>query len=378
MLNDFEIILTADSSPTLSVATLYQNECARLGYEPDVAQLHIVTKLDDLRNRLLAPTPKAGLLSRLRSRTPKPTAQTGLYIWGGVGRGKTFIMDLFFQSLPFKDKQRSHFHRFMKSVHDELKKHPDASDPLELVADKVAKRTRVICFDELLVADIADAMLLGTLFRALFERGVTLVATSNVAPDGLYKDGLQRARFLPAIELLKQHTEVVRMEVGADYRLRMLERAVTWFDSQSPDCVRDMEALFTEISGEASRGPATLTINHRRLHAQRQADDVIWFTFKELCDGPRGSADYIELARCYHTVFVSDVPLLASEQDNQARRFITLVDEFYDRAVKLVIAAAAPIDSLYRGSKLAFEFERTQSRLIEMQSQEYLAREHKA
>lgn len=370
--------MTADSSTSSSVAALYRQECARLGYTPDAAQERIVAKLDELRERLLAPAPKVGLFARLRGQRPHPPLQKGLYVWGGVGRGKTWLMDLFFHSLPVKDKQRSHFHRFMQFVHDELKKHPDEANPLERVADQVAKRARVICFDEFFVADIADAMLLGTLFGALFERGVTLVATSNVPPDDLYKDGLQRARFLPAIALLKQHTEIVRMEAGADYRLRMLERATTWFDTGSPGYLQALNELFTEISGDAKQEPSTLTINHRRLHVQRQADDVVWFTFKELCDGPRGSADYIELARCYHTVFISDVPILTSDHDNQTRRFITLVDEFYDRAVKLVIAAAAPIDSLHRGSKLAFEFERTQSRLIEMQSQEYLAREHKA
>ena len=249
---------------------------------------------------------------------------------------------------------------------------------LELVADKVARRTRVLCFDELFVADIADAMLLGNLFRGLFERGVSLVATSNVAPDDLYKEGLQRARFLPAIRLLKEHTHVLHMNAGTDYRLRMLEKAATWFDAGKPDTRSQMESLFEAIAGEPGAANVTLTMNHRRLHAERQAEDVVWFSFKELCDGPRGQADYIELARCYHTVFLTDIPVLAVEQDNQARRFITLVDEFYDRAVKLILSTAAPINALYRGSKLTFEFERTQSRLIEMQSQEYLARPHKA
>lgn len=371
--------MTTHPSPTLTVAALYRNECARLGYTTDPAQEQIVAKLDELRERLLQPVPKPGLLAGLLSRNARRPMQRGLYIWGGVGRGKTWIMDLFFQSLPFKNKQRSHFHRFMQFVHDELKKHRDETDPLQLVADKVAKRTRVICFDELFVADIADAMLLGTLFGALFERGVTLVATSNVPPDDLYKNGLQRARFLPAIKQLKEHTEIVHIAHGADYRLRMLERATTWFDASTPQQAKALEQLFVEVAGEPGRSGSTLTINHRRLHVHRQADDdVIWFTFKELCDGPRSQADYIEIARCYHTVFLSEVPVLTVEHENQARRFISLVDEFYDRAVKLVVSAAAPIGDLYRGTKLAFEFERTKSRLIEMQSQQYLAREHKA
>ncbi|MDY6947684.1 MAG: cell division protein ZapE, partial [Pseudomonadota bacterium] len=216
-------------TPATTVAALYERECARLGYQRDPVQERVVAQLDDLRERLLAPRPKTGLLKGLLSSRKPHQLQQGLYIWGGVGRGKTWLMDLFYQSLPFKDRQRSHFHRFMQSVHDELKKHPDQSDPLELVADKIARKTRIICFDEFFVSDIADAMLLGNLFRGLFDRGVTLVATSNVPPDDLYKDGLQRARFVPAIKLLKEHTQVVHVDSRTDYRLRLLERATTWF-----------------------------------------------------------------------------------------------------------------------------------------------------
>jgi cell division protein ZapE len=367
---------TATHSPNLTVVALYQTECARLGYEPDAGQHRVVVALDELRSRLIAPQPK-GLLKGLLARR-KRDLENGLYIWGGVGRGKTWLMDLFFQSLPFKDKQRSHFHRFMQFVHDELKKHKDRADPLELVADKVARRTRVLCFDELFVADIADAMLLGNLFRGLFDRGVTLVATSNVPPGDLYKEGLQRARFIPAIKLLKEHTQVLHMDGGADYRLRLLAKAATWFDASKPGSASEVDKLFETIAGEAGTLNPTLTLNHRRMHAHRHTEDVVWFEFKELCDGPRGQADYIEIARVYHTVFLTDIPVLHAEQDNQARRFITLIDEFYDRAVKLIISSAVPIHELYRGSKLAFEFERTKSRLIEMQSQEYLARQHKA
>jgi cell division protein ZapE len=365
--------------PTLptTVAALYERECARLGYRRDPVQERVVALLDDLRERLLVPQPKS-LFKGLLSSRKEHQLQQGLYLWGGVGRGKTWLMDLFFQSLPFKDRQRSHFHRFMQSVHDELKKHPDRSDPMELVADKIARKTRIICFDEFFVSDIADAMLLGNLFRGLFERGVTLVATSNVPPDDLYKEGLQRARFLPAIKLLKENTQVVHVDSKTDYRLRLLERATTWFDSRDAKTTTALVTMFEAMAGEPGAADATLTLNHRRLHAKRHAGDVIWFTFKELCDGPRGQADYIEIARCYHTVFISDVPALGVESENQTRRFITLVDEFYDRAVKLIISAERPVTDLYHGAKLTFEFERTQSRLIEMQSQEYLARPHRA
>lgn len=366
--------MTRDPPPSpASVAALYERECARLGYAPDPAQQRLVALFDDLRTRLL--TARKGLLAGLLSRKPY-ALQRGLYVWGGVGRGKTWLMDLFFYSLPFKDKQRSHFHRFMQFVHDELKKHRDRADPLELVADRIARKARVLCFDELFVADIADAMVLANLFRGLFDRGVTLVATSNVAPDELYSNGLQRARFLPAIALLKEHTQTTHIDAGADYRLRRLERATTWFDANVASAPA-LEQLFDSIAGDSSKRDGTLTLNHRRLHPRRQADEVVWFTFKELCDGPRGQADYIEIARCYHTVFLTDVPALTAEMENQARRFITLVDEFYDRAVKLIVAAAAPAHQLYQGSKLSFEFERTRSRLTEMQSHEYLARPHR-
>jgi cell division protein ZapE len=360
-----------------SVRDRYLQEIARHGYTSDPAQERVVALLDDLRERLLAPPPAKALLKGLLTRSKARELQRGLYVWGGVGRGKTWLMDLFFHSLPVKDKQRSHFHRFMQSVHDELKKHKDRADPLELVAEKIAHKTRVLCFDELFVSDIADAMLLGNLFRGLFDRGVTLVATSNVPPDGLYKDGLQRARFLPAIKLLKEHLRVEHMDHGADYRLRLLERASTWLDAHASDTDHRMGELFEAMGGETKAKSATLTLNHRRMTARRQADGAIWFEFKELCDGPRGQADYIEIARCFHTVFLSHVPILGAEREDQARRFISLVDEFYDRSVKLIAAADAPIQTVYQGSRLTFEFERTRSRLIEMQSQEYLARPHK-
>jgi cell division protein ZapE len=370
-------MLNSPSQVPSSLIDFYHQERDRHGYSADAAQERSVRRLDDLRRRLLAPV-TTGVLARLLRRRATPPLQRGVYLWGGVGRGKTWMMDLFYQQLPLKEKQRTHFHRFMQEVHEELKKHRDHSDPLELVASKVANRVRVLCFDELFVSDIADAMLLGTLFRALFERGVTLVATSNVPPDGLYKDGLQRARFLPAIQLLKHNMEVIHTDGGTDYRLRMLERATTWIDEAAADARQQMTSLFEDIAGEVGTTDHTFILNHRRLKAVRQSEDVVWFEFRELCDGPRGQADYIELARCYHTVFLSNVPVLGPEHENQARRFITLVDEFYDRNVKLIIGAAAAVQDIYRGSRLAFEFERTRSRLIEMQTQQYLAREHRA
>jgi cell division protein ZapE len=363
---------------SLTVRELYDRESARLGHVTDTAQIAAIAKLDDLRTRLIKPPASNGLLDGLLGRKPPRKLERGLYFWGGVGRGKTFLMDLFFQSLPFKSKQRSHFHRFMQSVHEQLKKHADHVNPLDLIADRIAAKTRVICFDEFFVSDIADAMLLGTLFANLFARGVTLVATSNIPPTQLYKDGLQRARFLPAIKQLEEHTEVLNVDGGADYRLRLLERAVSWFDANSDTTRIEFEKLFAACAGEPGEINISFILNHRKVHAERRAHGVIWFTFKQLCDGPRGQADYIELARCYHTVLLTDVPVLDALKEDQSRRFISLVDEFYDRSVKLIASGHAPLERIYQGSSFKFEFERTKSRLIEMQSKEYLAREHKA
>lgn len=368
----------AEAANSLTVHELYDRELVRLGHTPDAAQLNVVAKLDDLRARLLQSRPKAGLLNSLLSRKSPRLAERGIYMWGGVGRGKTFLMDLFFSSLPFKNKQRSHFHRFMHAVHEQLKKFAEQAEPLDLIADRIAAKTKVICFDEFFVADIADAMLLGRLMTNLFERGVTLVATSNIAPDGLYKDGLQRARFLPAIEQIKLHTEVVNVDAGVDYRLRVLERASGWFDANIPATRVEFGRLFAACAGEPGTADAAFVLNHRKLNAERRANDVIWFNFKQICDGPRSQDDYIELARCYHTVLLSNVPVLDALQENPTRRFISLVDEFYDRSVNLIVSGCAPLESIYQGSAFKFEFERTKSRLIEMQSKEYLAKAHKA
>jgi cell division protein ZapE len=348
-----------------------------LGYVRDASQQRAVLLLEDLRARLAASTQANRWQGWLPARRAARQHERGLYLWGGVGRGKTWLMDLFFNSVGIKDKTRNHFYRFMQGVHTELGKHRDRADPLDLVAEKIARKTRLLCFDELFVTDIADAMLLGNLFRSLFDRGVTLVVTSNVPPDGLYKEGLQRARFLPAIRLLQENTEVFHLSGETDFRMRLLERAHTWFAASAQMNTGELQTLFAAMAGVAGESNASLTINHRRVIAHRHTSGVVWFNFKELCCGPRGQADYIEIARSYHTVFLSDVPLLTQDLENEARRFITLIDEFYDRNVKLVISAHATATELYRGTRLVFEFERTKSRLIEMQSQDYLSRAHR-
>jgi cell division protein ZapE len=301
----------------------------------------------------------------------------GLYLWGGVGRGKTLLMDLFFGCLPFDDKLRRHFHRFMASVHAELKALRDREEPLDAVADKLAAQTRIVCFDELAVTDIADAMILGGLFRALFARGVTLAATSNIEPDKLYRDGLQRQRFLPTIALIKQHAEVLHVDGPIDYRLRVLERADVFQTPSGPAADERLAEYFAAIApDEGDRGGA-LDLLGRKLAYLRSADGVIWFDFAAICDGPRSQDDYIELSRLYQTVLVANVPQLDITLENQARRFIALVDEFYDRRVKLILSAAVPIADLYRGERLRHDFQRTRSRLEEMQSHDYLAAEHR-
>lgn len=337
----------------------------------------MVERLETLKQALEArDASRPGWLARwLRG---APPAVKGLYIWGGVGRGKTFLMDLFFENLEVPAKRRVHFHRIMADVHARLARLEGVADPLDRVAQDIAADARVLCFDEFFVSDIGDAMLLGRFLRGLFERGVTLVATSNAHPDDLYRNGLQRSRFLPAIELLKANTTVVHLDGGTDYRLRLLEQAGTYLTPDDSEAERRLARLFDDAASSHIRAGETLDVNGRAIVARRSAKGIVWFDFDALCDGPRSQADYIELARWYPTVIVSRVPRFDTRAEDQARRFIALVDEFYDRGVKLILSARTGIDDLYGGDKLAFEFDRTVSRLVEMQSAEYLARPHLA
>lgn len=299
----------------------------------------------------------------------------GAYLWGGVGRGKTFLMDLFHGSLAVPAR-RTHFHRFMHEVHGRLRGLRELPDPLQRVARDVAADCRVLCFDELFVTDVADAMILAGLFGALVDAGVTLVFTSNAAPRDLYRDGLQRQRFIPAIELIERTTEVINVDAGTDYRLRQLERAPLYISSRAYDADRLLARRFEAIAGDAGEAGGSLEVEGREIPARRRHAGVIWFDFDALCAGPRSQADYIEIARSFHTVVVSGVPRFDAARDDEARRFIALVDEFYDRGVKLVASAEGPPSSLYHGERLAFEFRRTASRLTEMQTHAYLQRPH--
>ena len=364
----------------------YQADLEQPDFSYDPAQEQAVDHLQDLYERLLAAQnkqPSAGLAQRLLSKFKKAEPVVpikGLYFWGGVGRGKTYLMDAFYDALPFEQKMRVHFHRFMQRVHQELRKLEGQKNPLNLIADQLSAEAKVICFDEFFVSDIADAMILGGLFEQLFARGVTLVATSNIIPDGLYKDGLQRSRFLPAIALLNQHTEVVSVDGGIDYRLRALEQAELYHFPIDDEADKSLERSFDSLNPDAEhiQRDEALDIEGRPIIARCVSDDVVWFDFKELCDGPRSQNDYIELAREFHAVLIADVPQMNTATDDLARRFINLVDEFYDRNVKLVMSAEVSLEQLYLGTNLSFEFERTRSRLLEMQSHDYLAKAHRA
>lgn len=360
----------------------YQHDLTQADFSYDPAQEYAVQCLQRLYDDLLAqPAQRGGFFARigakLAGKSEPPPAIRGLYFWGGVGRGKTYLMDTFFDTLPFENKMRAHFHRFMQRVHRELKSLSGEKNPLVIVADRIADEARVICFDEFFVSDITDAMILAGLFERLFARGVVLVATSNIVPDGLYKDGLQRARFLPAIALIKGRVDVVNVDGGVDYRLRALEQAELYYHPLGEAADQSLAQSFKRLAPEAATADQLLDIEGRQIQALFVADDVAWFDFSELCDGPRSQYDYIELARVFHAVLISNVPQMGAGRDDQARRFINLIDEFYDRNVKLVLSAAAPLEQLYTGGRLDFEFERTQSRLLEMQSEEYLACEHR-
>lgn len=351
---------------------IYQHLVTNGGYSADPEQRKAIEELDRIWAELRA-YPVSGWLAKIRGKQRKPV--NGLYLWGGVGRGKTWLMDLFFDSLPGTHKQRIHFHRFMARVHAALRAKRSTRNPMAEIARDWSKHCRVLCFDEFFVSDIADAMLLGGLLQALFAEGVTLVATSNVAPDDLYRDGLQRARFLPAIESLKDHCLSLHVAGESDYRLRLLQRSEIYLPALDEHAETSLGTAFTKMSAGCSLA-TELEVNGRILQARKRSDGIIWFDFKELCEQPTHVADYIEIARAFNTVLLSGVPLMDETNADATRRFINLIDEFYDRNVKMLLSAASPIDQLYTGKRLVFEFQRTASRLTEMQSDEYLATPH--
>ncbi|AIJ08717.1 cell division protein ZapE [Edwardsiella anguillarum] len=361
----------------------YRTALAAGDYQPDAAQQRAVEALDEIHRRWTARWHTAGPAA-WRTRLPRwlggrriAEPIVGLYLWGGVGRGKTWLMDLFFDTLPGQRKQRLHFHRFMLWVHESLADKQGQADPLSALADALSAQADVLCFDEFFVTDIGDAMLLGTLLPALFTRGVTLVATSNIPPAQLYPNGLQRGRFLPAIAQIQTHCQVLNVDGGTDYRLRTLTRAHLYLTPLGADTEQAMDALFLRLAGQAGQIGGTLTINHRPLPVLRRAEAVVALHFSALCEAPCSSRDYIALAQRYHTVLLYGVSTMGADREACARRFLALVDEFYERRVTLIISAACDMCELYRGERLAFEYQRCLSRLQEMQSEAYLSLPHR-
>ncbi len=366
----------------LSPLQKYQQDLETDGFVYDAAQENAVKQLQRLYNDLEnKPLPVSGFKKVLKGwvRTyakTQPQAVQGIYFWGGVGRGKTYLVDTFYDCLPFENKMRVHFHRFMHRVHEELQALTGQSDPLKIIAKKFSQETCIICFDEFFVSDITDAMLLGTLFEELFAHKVTLVATSNIIPDDLYRNGLQRARFLPAIALINKHCDIVNVDSGIDYRLRTLTQAEIYHFPLDQQANENLDTYFKQLAVTEGKDNASVTINNRQLTTIKESDGLVYFDFHQLCETARSQADYMELSRYYHTVLLANVKKMGRDSDDSARRFIAMVDEFYERNVKLIISAETAMENLYRDGGLNFEFKRCLSRLQEMQSHDYLASNH--
>lgn len=369
-------VFTAHIKPGTPPRTWYAAASNQPGFQHDDAQALAIERLQGLYDALVEFKRKR---DRPFGRTllPTPDIPRGLYFWGGVGRGKSFLMDGFFACVPLKRKRRLHFHNFMQEVHDGLRALKHEADPLAKVAAGIAEHVRLLCFDEFHVSDIADAMILGRLFTHLFSLGVVLVATSNYAPDDLYPNGLQRQNFLPTIALLKAHVDVVNVDGGNDYRMRTLAQARTYLTPITEQTTVELGGIFDKLATSGDL-PTELIVEERKVHAVRHATGIIWFSFAELCGGPRAQTDYLWLARRYHTVILSDVPKLAARQSSEARRFTWLVDVFYDYRVKLIVSADVPAEAVYVEGTFSNEFFRTASRLTEMQSMDYLALPHEA
>ncbi len=352
----------------------YRELLGRLGYVADAAQQAAAESLQRLYSDLLAF--KVARSSTLKRLLVPPTPPRGVYFWGGVGRGKSFLMDCFFNAIPYRRKKRIHFHAFMQQIHRDLDAFKGEPDPMLKVAERIAKDVRLLCFDEFHVSDIADAMILGRLLDGLFDRGVVLVMTSNYPPDNLYPNGLQRDNFLPTIALIKSRLDVVEVDAGVDYRLRSLEQVEIYHHPADAAAEGKMLDYFRLVAGSEGKKGGSIEILDRRIDTLRRANGVIWFDFKTLCGGPRSQNDYLEIARGHHTVLLSGIPLMSARDASEARRFTWLVDVFYDHKVKFIATAAVAADQLYTEGTQASEFARTVSRLTEMNSKEYLAQQH--
>lgn len=352
----------------MNVQEYYQHALAERGYQSDPAQLAAVERLQQSYDQWVAYRAKRS--TKLTKLLRHPDIPRGVYLWGGVGRGKSFLMDSYYAVVPVVRKTRLHFHEFMRGVHRALDEQKDVEDPLLIVAKKIARRYRLICFDEFHVSDIADAMILYNLLQALFDHGVSFVMTSNYAPDTLYPDGLHRDRMLPAIALLKERLDVLNVDAGTDYRKRIMEQVSAYHTPSGPESDRALLRAFLDISEMTEEDPK-IRIESRDIRCVRRAGGVAWFDFATLCGSPRSQNDYLEIASRFHTVILSNVPKMSAEMASEARRFTWLVDVLYDHRVKLLMSAAVAPEQLYTEGTLASEFHRTVSRIIEMQSREY-------
>lgn len=346
----------------------YQELCKKGAISQDEQQLQALQSMQRVYLDLLAEHKKrSGFLHVFH----KNTLIKGLYLWGSVGVGKTFLMDCFYQCLPFKEKLRMHFHQFMHRIHEDLKKHQGDTDPLPLIAADIAKEVMVICFDEFYVSDITDASILGRLFKSLFDHGVCLITTSNTAPDDLYKNGLQRLRFLPTIDLLKKDTEVIHVPTKIDYRLRHLSEAGVFYTPLNQAAKDNMQKTFAVLAKDNPVESTPIMINGREINVVKRTSEIVWFDFHDICHIPRCQNDYLSIVDQYHTIFISDIPEIAPEANDTICLFINLVDVLYDARTRLVISAAQPVAELYNQGYKILEYRRTHSRLLEMQSTDY-------
>lgn len=358
----------------MNVREFYEQSLSQRGYHSDEAQLRAVERLQQAYDEWVAY--KAQRSNKFKRLISRPNVPRGVYMWGGVGRGKSFLMDSFYSVVPVVRKTRLHFHEFMRGVHHQLDDLKGVADPLDEVARRIAKKYRLICFDEFHVSDIADAMILYNLLKALFDNGVSFIMTSNYVPDALYPDGLHRDRILPAIGLIKDRLDVLNVDAGLDYRKRVLEQVDAYHTPLSATASDALRAAFARLAETADEDPR-IHIEAREIRALRRAGGVVWFDFGTLCGGPRSQNDYLELASRFHTVVLSDIPKMSAAMSSEARRFTWLIDVFYDHKVKLLMSAEVEPDQLYTEGMLANEFHRTVSRIIEMQSSEYMNSERR-
>lgn len=364
----------------------YEARIADGRLEHDPAQSDVAAALQTLYEKLTVKrlANKSSALGWMFAKRTRPELLRGLYIWGDVGRGKTMLMDLFFDTAPVQRRARVHFHEFMADVHERIHKHRKAvkdgkmkgEDPIPPVAAAIATSTRLLCFDEFQVTDIADAMILGRLFTQLFQAGVTVVATSNVAPDNLYRNGLNRDLFLPFIDLLKQHVDEVQLDARTDFRLEKLEGAPVYYQPLGPEAGKGVDAAWSRLTGGDEGRPSSVSIHGRTIPVPRTALGAARFNFSDLCEAPLAAADFLKIAHTYHSIVLEGIPLMQAAQRNEARRFVWLIDALYDNGVKLIASAAGEPDALYPSGDTAFEFQRTASRLIEMRGHDYLALPH--